>query len=122
MKVLVVEDQTAQRVLTSKVVQGISGMEVISVADAFDGYAELTINPDVALIILDHAMPYVSGLEFMNKLRSKDSYKKIKIVFATADQDYQSFVTAGADACLRKPFSVEALKSTLEEVLTCSLS
>lgn len=116
-KVLVVEDQTGQRLLLSRIVKKFSSIQLFPVADAFDAYAVLAENPDVDVIILDHEMPYVSGLEFMNKLRDSSAYKNVKIIFATADSEYESFCSVGADACLHKPFSADALQSALQDVL-----
>ena len=121
MKVLVVEDQTGQRLLLSRIVKKFSSLQLFPAADAFDAYAILAENPDVDVIILDHEMPYVTGLEFMNKLRDSPVFKNIKIIFATADSDYESFCTVGADACLHKPFSADALQKALEDVLGVDL-
>ena len=121
MKILVCEDQTGQRLLLSRIVKKLGNIQLFPVADAFDAYAVLAENPDVDVIILDHEMPYVSGLEFMNKLRDSAVYKKIKIVFVTADEDYESFVSVGADACLHKPFSADLLRETLHGLVGTEL-
>lgn len=69
-------------------------------------------------VILDIRMPGMSGLELQRRLVATGS--PIAIIFVTAHADEQAraqAVAAGAVACLRKPFSEDALLRAVESAL-----
>lgn len=83
---------------------------------AKDGNEALTlakkIHPD--LIILDIMMPYKTGIEVCQVLRSFDEFKETLIIFLTALNDETSHVKgleSGADDYISKPISPKVLIS-----------
>jgi FixJ family two-component response regulator len=69
-------------------------------------------------LLLDIAMPGMSGVELQAELKRQD--KRIPIIFITATQDdavRTRVVELGAAACLSKPFSDTALLEALRSVL-----
>jgi FixJ family two-component response regulator len=69
-------------------------------------------------LILDIRMPGMSGLELQRRLVAAGS--RIPIIFITAHADEEAraqAVSAGAVACLRKPFSEDALLSAVQSAL-----
>jgi FixJ family two-component response regulator len=70
-------------------------------------------------LLLDIAMPGMTGIELQAELRLRD--KGIPIIFITATRDERTIarvVELGAAACLIKPFSDTALMEALRSVMT----
>jgi len=69
-------------------------------------------------LLLDIAMPGMTGIELQAELRRQD--KRITIIFISATQDdalRARVIELGAAACLTKPFSDTALLETLRSVM-----
>ena len=72
-------------------------------------------------LLLDIAMPGMTGIELQAELRRRD--KRIPIIFITATRDERTLarvVELGAAACLIKPFSDTALMEELRAVMITS--
>lgn len=68
-------------------------------------------------LLLDIAMPGMSGIELQAELKRQD--KRIPIIFISATQDNAvrtRVIEMGAVACLKKPFSDTALLEALRSV------
>jgi two-component system alkaline phosphatase synthesis response regulator PhoP len=68
------------------------------------------------LMMFDIIMPEIDGLELCKKVRSREEYKDIPIVFLTAksrEQDRVKGIEAGANLFLSKPISPEKLLSII---------
>src|SRR5262245_20524564 len=91
------------------------------VARAFASANEfLTSNPlaTTRCLILDIAMPGMSGPELQNELRRRG--QDIRIIFITARADEavrQHLLRQGAVECLFKPFSEQELRAALDAAL-----
>jgi len=69
-------------------------------------------------LLLDIAMPGMTGIELQAELRRQD--KRITIIFISATQDdalRARVIELGAAACLTKPFSDTALLEALRSVM-----
>lgn len=72
------------------------------------------------LMMFDIIMPEIDGLELCKKVRNKEQYKDIPIVFLTAksrEQDRIKGLEAGANLFLSKPISPEKLLSIISETI-----
>ena len=75
--------------------------------------------PDV--IIVDHLMPYLSGLDFIQMVREK--LTEPKIIFFSAALSEKLAVQAreaGAEVCFAKPFDFGEMKRTIAVLLGSS--
>ena len=116
--VLLCDDNDSVRTLLGVIVSTSLGLRVAGEAtDGNDAIAEATrLQPDV--ILLDLAMPYLSGLEALPELRRVAPDAQI-IVFSgfaragVADQ----VIALGAASYLEKGASPDAIVATIEEVL-----
>lgn len=108
-KILLIEDDTLiQRTVETKLKK--EGFETTSCSDGKDGADKLVeLLPD--LVLTDVMLPYVSGLEIVNKVKSITE-KNIKvIVFSTLGQEnvVEEAFELGADDYITKPFSLTEL-------------
>ncbi|MCB9027338.1 MAG: diguanylate cyclase [Bdellovibrionaceae bacterium] len=67
------------------------------------------------LVLTDHNMPDMTGLEMLKKLRSKENYVTVIFVSARADGEFVSqTLRLGADDFVRKPFMLDELIARIE--------
>ena len=96
-----------------------SGLEVILARDGEEALELIqTRAPDAA--VLDIAMPKLTGLEVVRRLRDSEATKSIPIVLLTAraaDKDVELGLEAGADEYITKPFSPQDLYACVQSVL-----
>lgn len=114
--ILIVDDEVTLSKNISKYLQR-SGYECQVITNgekALDCLDEFS--PDV--ILLDYALPGISGLETLRTIR--DVYPGVKVVFITGHSGIQLAVDAmkaGADDYVNKPISLEELQLVIERVL-----
>lgn len=121
-RVLVADDGVHNRVLIQRAL-GDAGFDV---REAANGAEAIEVweswRPDV--ILMDMRMPDVDGLEATRRIRSREietgTAPPTRIIALTAsafDHDQRTFVEAGCDEFLGKPFSVDKLYDVLGELL-----
>jgi len=114
--VLVVDDDESIRALAQHQLAA-AGYEVLVAEDAIvAGHMVLRSVPD--LIVLDVAMPYMSGFEFAAALKGDTTLPFIPIVFLTAREDVNERVLAlGAVGYVNKPVEGDTLVSLVRQHL-----
>jgi two-component system, NtrC family, response regulator AtoC len=117
--VLIVDDEKNMRWVLGQSLSG-DGFEV---GEAADGKAALAAvaeqEPDI--MVLDHRMPEMDGMEVLRTLRSKGS--TFPIIMLTAHGNVALAVEAmkaGANEYLTKPFDLEELKLAIDKALKYS--
>jgi CheY-like chemotaxis protein len=95
-------------------------LEGYNVIRAGNGREALTLldgtQPD--LILLDLMMPEVGGEEVVRTVRATNSGPRIPIViFTAADSREAELMSAGANAYITKPFSLDGLSEVLHEAI-----
>jgi len=97
-----------------------SGLEVILARNGEEALELInTRAPDAA--VLDIAMPKLTGLEVLRRLRSSEATKDLPIVLLTAraaENDVEVGLDAGADEYITKPFSPQDLYACVQSVLS----
>ena len=72
------------------------------------------------LVILDAMTPGIEGIELLVRLRALARYKKIPILVLSdigSEREVVRALGAGADDCIRKPFSPTELMARIERLL-----
>jgi DNA-binding response OmpR family regulator len=92
------------------------------IATAADGEEALLLARErlPALIILDHRMPKMTGIEVIRTLRGEEATARIPIILLTASVQEASVsegFAAGADDYIKKPFSPQELTARVQAIL-----
>ncbi len=113
---LIVDDSRIIRKITRRILEQLD----FAIEEAEDGLTALDIcrrsMPDA--IILDSAMPNMSGIDFLRTLRREPSGAKPVIVYCTSENDVAHIteaIGAGANEYLVKPFDRGIVEAKLAE-------
>jgi len=87
------------------------------VTDGEQALANLAADPTIDLVITDHSMPRMSGLSLVRRLRETGYNGKIFVLSAhLSHQNRAAYDSLGVNAVLPKPFDVDALRKTIDEL------
>lgn len=117
-KILVADDEAHILHVVSLKLKN-AGYEVLTAVDGEEAL-ELCRSERPDLVITDYQMPFLTGLEFCNKLRESDETKGIPAIMLTArgfDLDPDEMTTAGIMSVLAKPFSPREMLEKVKELL-----
>lgn len=73
------------------------------------------------LVLVDHIMPEMDGVQFTSALRASDAYRLVPIVMVTSDMDRNTrieAIRAGATDFVNKPFDPSELQARVANLLT----
>ena len=114
---LVVEDDPATRALETDVLEE-GGFNVVQARNGEDAL-RLAQERRPGVVLLDIALPSASGFEVLRTLKSRPATSQIPVVLVSA---YAGLVDdcerRGANACVQKPFDVDALLAQVRGVLS----
>jgi putative two-component system response regulator len=118
-RVLIVDDESAVRDLCEQLLEG-EGSVVDTAANGSEGLA-LASTGAYDLVLLDVAMPDMTGVEVLAELRQqqgKDDHLKV-LMFSghTTPEEMSEMLGRGADDFLTKPFSVAQLLARVQNLL-----
>ena len=115
--ILVVDDNKTNLTLVKSELSG--KYQVTPVISGFQALKFLEKKlPD--LILLDLNMPDMNGRETMHRIREKEEWSKIPIIFLTADntaETEEQCLAAGADDYISKPFVPQVMQRRVERIL-----
>jgi len=117
-KIMLVDDNPDIRKIVKKGLEHLSeGYEVTSVENANECFKTLECGKIPDLILLDVMMPEMNGWDVLAKLRSKQLWVDIPVIFLTAKTDDTSIGlgTLTSDGYITKPFKLEDLKYKIEK-------
>lgn len=117
-KILIVDDQASSLAVLADILMSL-GCELFK---ADNGHTALELarihRPDA--ILTDLMMPEMNGFDLMRQIRMDTSLTQTTLIAYSShvfDSDRQECITAGADAFLPKPISLESLLQVLQENL-----
>ena len=121
--ILLADDMSSARVLTSKVLRQMGFTQITQAPDGLAAYeailkAKNEQNP-VALALIDFAMPKCNGFELYEKLQSNSDLKNIPCIFLTAESS-NDFVAqlakTNASGYIIKPIEIASFTKKLESI------
>ena len=119
-KVLVVDDDAEIVELILDVLERDGRFEVRTASSGYDaGVLTQEFQPD--LIILDYMLPDVNGNVVCKTIKQNAAFEHMKIIIVSGvvnQSEIEQLLKVGADAFLKKPFSIDELVENMAELLT----
>lgn len=118
-RVLIIEDESAQRRALSKVFRR-AGIEATLTGNGLEAFRELRAQ-DYGCIVCDIKMPDQSGVSFFEQLEMVFPPLASRVVFVTAwadEPETSAFLAQTGQPVLAKPYEVQNLLSVVQKVLT----
>lgn len=122
-KVIVVDDSAPLHQIY-KIILMRYKFDVIPALSGQEGLDKLAQHPDVNFLIVDLAMPRMSGLEFIRKVKEQEGFNTIPIIVVTS----RGGETDAEEACsfaqgnLKKPFTSNELHALIEKLVCVNVS
>jgi len=119
-KILLVDDSSAMRAFVRRVIQ-LSGFPVEEFLEAENGQEALACldSEQVDIVLCDINMPIMNGEQLLTVLAARPEAQLPPIVVISTDSTHTRvtrMMELGARGYLRKPFSPEAMRDTLDQV------
>ena len=94
------------------------GHKVQVVADGEQALASVRVEPDAFnLLITDHSMPGMTGVELVQRLRQESFRGKIMVLSAhLSPENRAAYEALAVDAMVSKPFDVHELRTTISRL------
>jgi CheY-like chemotaxis protein len=122
MKVLIVEDNEALRNLLARILEHLDYLPVLA-SHGKDGLEKaIAEKPD--LVLMDMLMPVMDGWQAARALRANPETRNIPILATTAlfaSYEVKTFLEAGCNGYIVKPFTVMELRCKIAELLVSPL-
>jgi two-component system chemotaxis response regulator CheY len=119
LRFLIVDDFSTMRRIMKKFLNDLGYMDV---TEAEDGATALKIlkQGNIDFLVTDWNMPGMAGIELLKAARADPSLANLRVLMVTAEDKRQQIVEAihaGVNGYLVKPFTAEALKERIDQVL-----
>jgi DNA-binding response OmpR family regulator len=114
LQILTVEDENAVAQMLAHVLGG-PAATVTRASDGWDALIKVGASKQpFDVVITDHRMPRVSGLDFVRRLRGRNFEGKILVLSAhLSDDDIRAYEELKVDMMMSKPFDFEELQSAV---------
>ena len=115
-RILVVDDDEAVRSVTHEMLDRL-GFEVATAASG-ESALEQVSHRSFDLVLLDLAMPAMSGAEVYSSMRERDASTRVIFMTGYSRDELGDLVNGDTStAVLSKPFPMQELKSSVEKIL-----
>jgi DNA-binding response OmpR family regulator len=114
LRILVVEDEKALAHMIAMVLGG-PAAKVIRAANGFEALMKIGVTTrPFDVVITDHQMPRVDGLELVRRLRAQDFGGKILVLSGQlSDDDIAKYEELHVDMMMSKPFDFDELQQAM---------
>ena len=124
MKILIVDDERDVEMLFRQKFRKETKNENLELIFAFSGAEALEIleasdPPNVVYVFSDINMPGMTGLELLEKIKSRFPLIKVSMISAYGDSDnHDRAMSSGAKEFFTKPIDFGSLKKEIREIMT----
>lgn len=114
LNILLAEDERAVAFAITLALKA-DGHRIQVVADGGQALASVSVEPDAFdLLITDHSMPGMTGIELVQRLREESFRGKIMVLSAhLSAENRAAYEALAVDARVSKPFDVHELRATI---------
>lgn len=115
MTILIVEDNATNALILKRLAGKVTDEDIVVEADGARALY-LCHNTLFSMLIVDHMLPGMSGMQFVKAIRMLDRYDDVPVIMVTADQDPKLRETAtatGVTGFLTKPVDAVAFRDLL---------
>lgn len=120
MKILIVEDDAAQRMFLRRVLEKHFSATVKEAQNGIDGLLAMKdYHPD--LVILDIMMPTMNGHELLMRMRNSEMLKNIPVIILSANKDVdliKKIAAFGVVDYLLKPLTIEQITARITKFIS----
>jgi two-component system, chemotaxis family, chemotaxis protein CheY len=121
LNVLVVDDSKVARAIIAKTLK-LTGAPVGEILEAANGQEGLAVLSQrwIDLVFADLNMPVMNGADMIAKMNADECFSKTPVIVVSSEGNQtrlESLKKKGVRSCIRKPFTPEALKHVLVELL-----
>jgi len=99
--------------------------EIVWAKDGVHAYRQLKSDADFQAVVINPSLPGVDAFDLLGYMKSENRLKRIPIVLVVADSEVELIArgfSAGAVACLWKPFAPDVLWRTLRMLLPLAVA
>jgi len=117
-RILVVDDEASIREIARKLL-ALHG-HAVDVANDGERALDQLEKKNYDLVLLDHYMPKISGIQVVSIIRTSPKYKDLKILMLTSmsvTKNVDEAFEAGIDGYIIKPFTMKQLVEKVEKTL-----
>ena len=120
-QVMIVDDSAAMRQFIARVL-ALSGLEVGSCIQASNGQEalELLRTDWIDIVLTDINMPVMNGEQLVCQMKADEVMRTIPVLVVSTDcseHRVQRMMSLGAKGYVKKPFSPELLRKSMEDIL-----
>ena len=114
LQILVVEDEKALAHMIAMVLGG-PAAKVIKAKNGWEALIKIGVAPrPFDIVITDHQMPRMTGLQLVRRLRAKDFRGKILVLSGQlSDEDISAYEELNVDMMMTKPFDFDELQRAM---------
>ncbi len=114
LKILVVEDEKSLAHITAMMLGGPT-CKVTTAKNGWEALMKIGAAPKpFDVVVTDHRMPRMNGLEMVRQLRKKNFSSKILVLSAhLAEEEIQAYEELNVDMMMTKPFDFDELQDAL---------
>jgi putative two-component system response regulator len=119
MRVLIIDDSRSSLALLATVVAEVARTEIDTCTSPLEALTRCA-GEQYDLVLVDHIMPEMDGVEVTRRLRARDSYRLVPIIMVTSDSDQRlrvDAIGAGATDFINKPFDRTELLARVRNLL-----
>ena len=120
MRFLVVDDSATMRRIIKTQLKVLGYEQVVEAEDGKAALLALLDSENIDFVITDWAMPHMTGLQLVMKIRATRAGAKLPILMVTAigrEEEVHLAATAGVNAYIIKPFDHATLKEKISQIL-----